>query len=486
MVANKPKEILRRARMANPNVTPSTWNPSKQEWQRAPLAGSVLKSRHLQNTDAEMTHDDEDEEAETQKQKPVLEEDRTLILKRWVQVPISEADSRPQPKFLADRRPGLPSLYGAGGQVITTNGSALPASVIAASFGDSGVDAVGGASSTGLELGTGAMGSSAGVETPRRRPPPPPRGKRKKKMGPGAIRKMQRLEREARERAEAEAVGAEGANVPKAGEDVEIKIDGDHHDDEHDDENDDESGSDEGSEEGEIEGTPAADSKLAPAPIIATTVEPQSGPAAPAIEQLKEAEPEQEPSDTVMADAAITATESTEADAMHKTTITNPPPPAATPAGSVPTGVPILLNTEPSDPSPLHQMTAAPITPAVESVPVPLPTTPAVPDEAAGSVTPPLSDIVVAAALPAKDKVDDSALSDPPATPVVSTDPVVGTIPGLSEVPPRSMTGNTHTTSPAKVKTFADGDIDLLGSLEDAIDQDQENDSDPITGHMPS
>ena len=169
------------------------------------------------DTDHDVTNDHEDD-IESDKHLPEESHERTINLKRWIPLPQVVADRKPEPKYLADRRPGLPPLYGHRAATSTntanTTGYApnisstfLPSFNPNVNTGDVVVgtvtvpiDRVANASGyrvkadgTTVPMGPGiAAGSAMGMsgaagqvqgEVKRRPPPPPP--KRRKKGGPG-------------------------------------------------------------------------------------------------------------------------------------------------------------------------------------------------------------------------------------------------------------------------------------------------------------
>jgi len=193
--------------MGNTRVRPAIYNPATGTYTAAPpLIPTTVKSKLLTTgpnpvaasavtpPPADIDMLDEDPEADiTAQPKPTLDEDRTFTVRKWTLVPAAEADKRPEPKYLADRRPGLKNIYGFGQAQNTATGngdSATTGAVLGAVVDAAGKEI----SSTGLELGSAGgfgMGTSASapvVETPRRRGPPPP-PKRKKKGGLGRRKK---------------------------------------------------------------------------------------------------------------------------------------------------------------------------------------------------------------------------------------------------------------------------------------------------------
>ena len=260
--------------MGNTRVRPAIYNPVTGTYTAAPpLIPTTAKSKLVTTgpnpvaasaitpPPAEIDMLEEDPEADvTAQPKPTLDEDRAFTVRKWTLVPAAEADKRLEPKYLADRRPGLKNIYGFGQAQNTATGSgdiATAGTALGAVVNATGQEI----SSTGLELGsTGGigMGISASVpmaETPRRRGPPPP-PKRKKKGGLGRRKKVS-VDRTPGEQQGQGAIGTDGA-AGEAGvssgmvgvkvEDVDAGA--------KDGEDEDVSGSDdgdEGSEEGEID-----------------------------------------------------------------------------------------------------------------------------------------------------------------------------------------------------------------------------------------
>ena len=263
--------------MGNARIRPAIYNPSTGTYTTAPLAttsANNLKSKHLPVTppvpDIDMLDEaDELDPDATTTQKPTLDEDRTFTVRKWVPLPTAIADKRPEPKYLADRRPGLQSLYGQGA-------AAVPAYVPTGNtFTYTNAD--GGVSSTGLSLDdTSALGSRASVgepvETPRRRGPPPP-PKRKKKGGIGRRKKVQ-IEAPSSEQTVVGMDGTSDGAQKTEGDKIVVKTeeDGDAKDEAG--EDDEGSGSDdegEGSEEGEIDEGDAAPVLAVPTATDAAT-----------------------------------------------------------------------------------------------------------------------------------------------------------------------------------------------------------------------
>lgn len=213
--------------MGNTRVRPAIYNPATGTYTAAPpLIPTTVKSKPLTAgpnpvaasaitpPPADIDMLDEDPEADiTAQPKPTLDEDRTFTVRKWTLVPAAEADKRPEPKYLADRRPGLKNIYGFGQAQNTTTGngdSATTGTALGAVVDAAGKEI----SSTGLELGSAGgfgMGTSASApvaEAPRRRGPPPP-PKRKKKGGLGR-RKKASVDRTSGEQQGQGATGTDG------------------------------------------------------------------------------------------------------------------------------------------------------------------------------------------------------------------------------------------------------------------------------------
>lgn len=175
------------------------------------------------NPAKDIDHDAAEHDSNVDTDKPSREESssRTITIRRWVPLPQSIADKKPEPKYLADRRPGLPPLYGhhqtapnpsntsaafTGGYApnisstlqspnnkINTGDVAVGSVTVPADHAAnvSGYRVL--ADGTTTLIGPGIQGmAGAGVqgqgETQKRRPPPPP-PKRRKKGGPGRSKK---------------------------------------------------------------------------------------------------------------------------------------------------------------------------------------------------------------------------------------------------------------------------------------------------------
>ena len=266
------QELLRRARQGDQDSRPSVWDKKKQEWVRADkakgrgLGEDVLKSRHLMNVDLDADQEDVDEEdgeesgddefgmtgivltenpAGKKRKHATGFEERTIEVKKWVQVPIDKADKMPEPKYLADRRPGMGSLYTpAYLKSIAGFGTAEAAAVqgVAYDLGDGG--------GLGNAVGSGATAAS-GQATPVRKNMPPKR--KKKKLGGPGRRKAVPVEAMGGEVTAGQVKEGDPSAIPAEGE---LKKEGE---DAEGDDGEDGSGdeSEEGSEEGEVNDEPA-------------------------------------------------------------------------------------------------------------------------------------------------------------------------------------------------------------------------------------
>ena len=250
------QQIVRIARSGRP-VKPSVYDKKTGTYisHAEYSARNTLKSKHLENVDspaaAAAADDDEDMDDDPDAKADTEEKERVFSMRKWAQVPPAVADRRPEPKYLADRRPGMRSLYG------------LQAAALNPALNVASTDMT----TAGLDLGDGSgLGNATGVlaagaemapmaVTPQKRMPP----KRKKKGGPG--RKKANLGPGTQAPDGSTGITADGAH----GEgDASQGLDGDavktEGDTNMDDAHDDGSGSEEeGSEEGEIEEPHAAE-----------------------------------------------------------------------------------------------------------------------------------------------------------------------------------------------------------------------------------
>lgn len=243
-------------------MKPSVWDNRSESWIPAHVweaRNPGLKSRHLMNLDAESPthHDNEDEDEDEEdgiglpgNKKRKLgtgPEERTFVAKKWVKIPAAQAEQMGEKKYLADRRPGMESLY--GGAYKSTNGYGAIGVIGTSSTGMTGFD-LGDGSGLGNALG-GMSNGNAPVQTPVRKNMPPKR--KKKKGGPGR-KKAVRPEENGEDVKMADGAPQEQSENTETKHEEENKEDGD--------EEEGSSGSeDEGSEEGEIDEGNRADEK---------------------------------------------------------------------------------------------------------------------------------------------------------------------------------------------------------------------------------
>ncbi|KAJ9607923.1 hypothetical protein H2200_008002 [Cladophialophora chaetospira] len=209
------QELLRRSRLGNVDAKLSIWDPKTNSYiagielerrelaRKAALNNPKLSSSNLNLAD-ENTHPlDDDDDKQDDEADDLLDADglpekrrkttsgsneRIIEVKKWVQVPLAVAEKMPEPKYLADRRPGMESLY--KGAYKATNGFGTLGDMVSAAMsgGNTGYD-LGEAPGT-LAGGTGSANANSGLgqsqldggSTPVRKNIPP---RRKKKGGPG-------------------------------------------------------------------------------------------------------------------------------------------------------------------------------------------------------------------------------------------------------------------------------------------------------------
>ena len=220
--------------------------PNRQKKDESKAAGEDVDLDDGGDDEMLATLDNEDDEPAPKKRSL---EPRSFTVRKWVPIPASEAEKMPERKFLADRRTGMPSLYGING-----HGQWLYQGYVG------NIGGLGGERTAGVDLGDGSglgdapglLASQTGTSTPRKAPPP---RRKKKKGGPGRKKNsVLAAEAEARRLAAlgpdggAEGQGAVGSTDAANGDQGEEHEDHDDHDEEH-------SGSEseeEGSEEGEV------------------------------------------------------------------------------------------------------------------------------------------------------------------------------------------------------------------------------------------
>ncbi|EXJ71648.1 uncharacterized protein A1O5_05456 [Cladophialophora psammophila CBS 110553] len=207
--------------MGNTNAKQSVWDPKTESY----IPGIELERReavrkaqqnkpkhtHTSNVDAINVDDEEDKNEEDNDDLMDVEglgpdpkrrkathgsNERVFEIKKWVQIPAAVAEKMPEPKYLADRRPGMESLY--KGAYKATNGFGTLGDMTAGDM----VVAVMTGRTTGYDLGDGGgLGNAAGILAPGSGPGTltaqpdgtatpvrknmPPRRKKKKIGGPG-------------------------------------------------------------------------------------------------------------------------------------------------------------------------------------------------------------------------------------------------------------------------------------------------------------
>jgi hypothetical protein len=320
--------LIRRARMGDRDREPSIWDKRREEWVRPGeakakgLGESMMKSRHLRNIDLDQDQDDGDDEdgdeasgddefgmtglvtsgntAHKKRKLATGPEERTMEIKKWVQLSMDKADKMAEPKFLADRRPGMGSLFTpAYMKSVTAYGSGVDAVATQAGAFD-----LGDGGGLGNALGGGGVAApmASGEATPRKNMPPK---RKKKKLGGPGRRKAVPVDESA-----GVAAGEAANREVKEGEVGEkgLNEDGEGRKEGEDGGEDGEEGSveeseEEGSEEGEVSeevaaptAAPTAPPTAAPTapPTAAPTAAPAATPVAPApvpevnVEELKE------------------------------------------------------------------------------------------------------------------------------------------------------------------------------------------------------
>lgn len=205
--------MLRKARAPNKNPNIAVFNKEIGEYERPNLSfhnpATLTSLGHLASYDdksAESILERPDTVKETEpdaieadddvaSEKHIADESRqrVITLKRWVPLAQSVADKKPEPKYLADRRPGLLPLYTHQTARIGQSASLsqdLPPAVLDLGAADvpSYSTAADGAAITNLgqaARSSSAVNASGGA---KRRPPPPP-PKRRKRRGIGRARR---------------------------------------------------------------------------------------------------------------------------------------------------------------------------------------------------------------------------------------------------------------------------------------------------------
>ncbi|OAG37260.1 hypothetical protein AYO21_08559 [Fonsecaea monophora] len=206
------QELLRRSREGNKTAKTSVWDRKTDSWipgieierREAARIAQMNNARHTSATNADAMNVDEEEDKNDEDNDDLMDveglasdpkrrkatsgsNERYFEVKKWVQVPAAVAERMPEPKYLADRRPGMESLY--KGAYKATNGFGTLADIVASAMsnGTTGYDLsdINPASVLAPGSGSGALNTQAdGTSTPVRKNMPP-RRKKKKLGGPG-------------------------------------------------------------------------------------------------------------------------------------------------------------------------------------------------------------------------------------------------------------------------------------------------------------
>ncbi|KIW67212.1 hypothetical protein PV04_06479 [Phialophora macrospora] len=206
------QELLRRARMGNVNAKLSIWDPKTNSYipgielerREAARKAALNKPKHpsaLNPDETQPLEDDDDKQdddpddlldaeglPEKRRKTESGSSERIIEFKKWVQIPLAVAEKMPEPKYLADRRPGMESLY--KGAYKATNGFGTLGDMVASAMsgGTTGYDHGDGSGGLASGSGSGTLNGGAdgtnmdGAATPARKNIPP---RRKKKGGPG-------------------------------------------------------------------------------------------------------------------------------------------------------------------------------------------------------------------------------------------------------------------------------------------------------------
>ncbi|RMZ75578.1 hypothetical protein DV737_g5221, partial [Chaetothyriales sp. CBS 132003] len=172
------QELIRRARRGDRSAKLSVWDPKAKgdggegdwvKWEKARslgLVGTVMKSRHLMN------------KRKVEANVSAQSEERTFEVRRWVAVPVDKADKMSDPKYLADTRLGMSSIYTNVEVLKQASGYGAPITTV----NEYSRFDLGDGSGLGSALGGGP--AAPGEVTPARRNMPPKR-KKKKKLAEG-------------------------------------------------------------------------------------------------------------------------------------------------------------------------------------------------------------------------------------------------------------------------------------------------------------
>lgn len=186
--------MIRKSRLVNTNPRELVFDDKLGMWVDAREVGNArLKPKNVSNN-AESPESNEEADNDENEDDDLIDADglpqkrrktnaglqeRIIEIKKWTQVPVSVAEKMPEPKYLADRRPGMPSLY--GGAYKATNGFGVLGPNPGLGGGAQGYDLGDG---SGLGNAAGVMGNAQAEATPVRKNMPP-RRKKKKLGGPG-------------------------------------------------------------------------------------------------------------------------------------------------------------------------------------------------------------------------------------------------------------------------------------------------------------
>jgi hypothetical protein len=196
-------EARAKARLIKSKIAPSTnYDPNNPNSENVDLddlddKGSPTHSNDHSHSDASDNDDlldpaDVLPDAKRRKNTVNGANNRIIEVSRWVPVPVAVAEKMPEPKYLADRRPGMESLYKGTYRLTNGYGTLGPADAIISNntTGYDLGDGTGlGTAVTGAGSGTlggnqfdGGAAAGGGASTPMRKNIPP---RRKKKGGPG-------------------------------------------------------------------------------------------------------------------------------------------------------------------------------------------------------------------------------------------------------------------------------------------------------------
>ncbi|KAK6380801.1 hypothetical protein LTS17_005002 [Exophiala oligosperma] len=291
------QRLVRAARMATRVVKPAVWDWKKKEWVRPDASDSRGAGRQVDPADENDNQEDEEDDLldadglpEKRRRTGAATEGRFFEIKKWVPIPAAVAEKMSEPKYLADRRPGMPSLYGNTSVYKATNGYGTLGPMPAAGYSNGpGYDLGDGA---GLGNATGVLSGSGQPATPTpRRNMPPIRKSKKRKGGPGR-RKAVPIDAPVEESAVTENENETTTHTPTVEQEQEQEGDSEG----------------DGSEEGEVMDVDASTTQIEPQSELEvdTQTDSQTAPEATVEEPSVTApEPEPEPQPTTEADAEV-------------------------------------------------------------------------------------------------------------------------------------------------------------------------------------